>query len=300
MLTLKMGTRGSPLALAQSGQAARKLESLNPGLKVETIVVKTSGDLFGAPPPEVAKTLPQGAKGLWVKEIEQALLDGTIDFAAHSAKDLPAQLASGLSVAAYPEREDPRDALVAREGLTWAGLKAGMKVATSSLRRQLMIEKAVPGIKLIPLRGNVDTRLRKLKEGEFDAMIIAVAGLKRLGRDNVRHEPLDPSVMLPAPAQGSLALEIKSDRNDVAQIVGSLDHAATRLCVEFERGFLAEIGGGCGAPVAAFAKVKGTGVELECFFAVEGSKGKRVKGVCPDPGQRAAFVRDLAAQVRKA
>jgi len=299
MTILKMGTRGSPLALAQSGQAARKLESLNPGLKVETVIVKTSGDLFGAPPPEVAKTLPQGAKGLWVKEIEQALLDGSIDFAAHSAKDLPALLADGLSIAAYPEREDPRDAMVARDGLTWSGLKAGMKVATSSLRRQLMIEKAVPGIQLLPLRGNVDTRLRKLTEGEFDAMIIAVAGLKRLGRDNVRHEPLDPVVMLPAPAQGSLALEIKESRKDIQEIVGRLDHPATRLCVEFERGFLAQIGGGCGAPVAAFAQVKGAGVEMECFFAVEGSKGKRVKGVCPDPGQREAFVRDLAQQVRK-
>ncbi|MDE2144233.1 MAG: hydroxymethylbilane synthase, partial [Elusimicrobia bacterium] len=128
MATLKMGTRGSPLALAQSGLAARALEKLNPGLTVETVVVKTSGDLFGAPSPEVAKTLPQGAKGLWVKEIEQALLDGAIDFAVHSGKDLPATLAGGLSIAAFPEREDPRDAFVARPGLTWASLSAGAKV----------------------------------------------------------------------------------------------------------------------------------------------------------------------------
>lgn len=294
-----MGTRGSPLALAQSGQAARRLEDLNPGLAVETVIVKTSGDLFGAPPPEVAKTLPQGAKGLWVKEIEQALLDGIIDFAAHSAKDLPAVLAPGLSIAAYPEREDPRDAMVAREGLTWKTLKAGMKVATSSLRRQLMISAAVPGVQMLPLRGNVDTRLRKLTEGEFDAMIIAVAGLKRLGRDGVRHEPLDPAVMLPAPAQGSLALEVKTDRRDVAKIVGALDHAATRLCVEFERGFLGEIGGGCGAPVAAFAQVQGGGVAMECFFALEGRPGKRAQGVCADPKRREEFVRDLAQQLRK-
>ena len=295
-----MGTRGSPLALAQSGQAARQLESLNPGLKVETVVVKTSGDLFGAPTPEVAKTLPQGAKGFWVKEIEQALLDGAIDFAAHSAKDLPALLADGLSIAAYPEREDPRDALVARAGLTWKGLKAGLKVATSSLRRQLMIERAVPGIQLLPLRGNVDTRLRKLAEGEFDAMIIAVAGLKRLDRDSVGHEPLDPAVMLPAPAQGSLALEIKTGRKDIAEIVGTLDHAPTRLCVEFERGFMGAVGGGCGSPVGAFAQVQGNGVAMECFFAVEGSKGKRAKGVCPDVSRREEFVCDLARQVRKA
>jgi len=294
-----MGTRGSPLALAQSSQAARALEGLNPGLTVETVVIKTSGDLFGAPSPEVAKTLPQGAKGLWVKEIEQALLDGAIDFAAHSAKDLPALLAGGLSVAAYPEREDPRDALVAKPGLTWAGLKPGMRIATSSLRRQLLLAAAKPGLTLLPLRGNVDTRLRKLADGEYDAMVIAVAGLKRLGRGATPHEPLDPAVMLPAPAQGALALEIRSDRRDVAKTVGTLDHAPTRLCVEFERAFLGEVGGGCGAPVAAHARLQSGGVLLEAYFALEGeTSGKRVAGLCADPGRREAFARDLAAQAK--
>lgn len=299
MTALRMGTRGSPLALAQSGQAARELERLNPGLTVETVVVKTSGDLFGAPSPEVAKTLPQGAKGLWVKEIEVALLDGSIDFAAHSAKDLPALLAGGLSIAAYPEREDPRDAFVARPGLTWAALGAGAKVATSSLRRHLMIDAAKPGVTLLPLRGNVDTRLRKLADGEYDAMVIAVAGLKRLGRGDVPHEPLDPKIMLPAPAQGALALEIRSDRRDVAKIVGILDHEATRRCVEFERAFLGAVGGGCGSPVGAFARLQSGGVLLEVFFAGEGEKtGKRVAGLCGDPSRREAFVSDLAAQAK--
>jgi hydroxymethylbilane synthase len=298
MAVLKMGTRGSPLALAQSGQAARALAALHPGLTVETVVIKTSGDLFGAPPPEVAKTLPQGAKGLWVKEIEQALIDGTIDFAAHSAKDLPALLAPGLTVAAYPEREDPRDALVARPGLTWEILAAGMKVATSSLRRSLMIADAKPGVTTVPLRGNVDTRLRKLKEGEFDAMVIAVAGLKRLGRTE-KHEPLDPSVMLPAPAQGALALEARADRGDVIALVGALDDPSTRLCVEFERAFLGAVGGGCGAPVAAHARRRSGGVFLEAFFAGEGeAAGKRVAGLCADRGRREAFIRDLAAQAK--
>lgn len=294
-----MGTRGSALALAQSSQAARALESLNPGLTVETVVIKTSGDLFGAPPPEVAKTLPQGAKGLWVKEIEQALLDGTVDFAAHSSKDLPALLAAGLSIGAYPEREDPRDAFVARPGLTWAALEPGARVATSSLRRRLMLAAAKPGVLSVGLRGNVDTRLRKLAEGEFDAMVIAVAGLKRLGRGAVPHEPLDPGVMLPSPAQGALALEIRSDRRDVAGIVGTLDHEPTRRCVEFERAFLAEVGGGCGAPVAAFARLQSGGVLLEGFFAHDGEEaGKRVAGLCGDPSRRESFVRDLAAQAK--
>lgn len=294
-----MGTRGSALALAQSSAAARALETLTPGLTVETVVIKTTGDMFGAPSPEVAKTLPQGAKGLWIKELEEALLDGRVDFAAHSCKDLPALLAAGLSIAAYPEREDPRDAFVARPGLTWASLAAGAKVATSSLRRHLMIGEAKPGVNLLPLRGNVDTRLRKLADGEFDAMVIAVAGIKRLGRTDIKYEPLDAALLLPAPAQGALALEVRSDRRDVAATVAKLDHSPTRTCVEFERAFLGAVEGGCGSPVGAFARLQSGGVLFEGFFAHEGEKtGKRVAGLCSDPARREAFIRDLAAQAK--
>jgi len=294
-----MGTRGSALALAQSSMTARALEKLHPGLTVETVVIKTTGDMFGAPPPEIAKTLPQGAKGLWIKELEEALLDGRVDFAVHSGKDLPALLAAGLSIAAWPEREDPRDAFVARPGLDWKELKAGMKVATSSLRRELMLNAAKPGIQNLPLRGNVDTRLRKLADGEFDAMVIAVAGIKRLGRLDVLHEPLDVKFMLPSPAQGALALEVKSSRHDIAKLVAKLDHQATRRCVEFERAFLAAVGGGCGSPVAAYGQLRGDGVLLEAFFAHDGAKtGKRVAGLCSDVARREPFVMDLAAQAK--
>lgn len=293
-----MGTRGSALALAQSGQAARALEKLTPGLRVETVVIKTSGDLFGAPPPEKAKLLPQGAKGLWVKELEEALLDGRIDFAAHSAKDLPASLLGGLSIAAYPEREDPRDCVVGRK---WAELKAGDKVATSSLRRAMMAAQAKPGIEVVPLRGNLDTRLRKLAEGEFDAMICAAAGLRRLGRADAATETLDPKIMLPSPAQGALALEIRSDRSDVDALVEKLDHFATRVCVEFERAFLAGVGGGCGSPVGAYARLQSGGVVMEGFYAREGEKkGKRVAGHCEDPSKRDSFVAELVAQATSA
>ena len=294
-----MGTRGSALALAQSSQAARALEKLNPGLTVETVVIKTSGDQFGAPSLEVAKTLPQGAKGLWIKELEEALLDGRVDFAAHSTKDLPALLAAGLSIAAYPEREDPRDAFVARPGLTWESIAVGAKVATSSVRRHLMLSAAKPGITLLPLRGNVDTRLRKLAEGEFDAMVIAAAGIKRLGRGDIKYEPLDTSIMLPAPGQGALALEVRSDRQDVASIVAKLDHDATRICVEFERAFLGAVEGGCGSPVGAYARLQSGGVLFEGYFAHEGEKaGKRVAALCGFPDRREAFIRDLAAQAK--
>ncbi len=293
-----MGTRGSALALAQSGQAARALEKLNPGLTVETVVIKTSGDLFGAPPPEKAKLLPQGAKGLWVKELEEALLDGRIDFAAHSAKDLPAALLAGLSVAAYPEREDPRDCVV---GKSWKELSSGSRVATSSLRRSLMVSAAVPGAVLVPLRGNLDTRLKKLADGEFDAMICAAAGLRRLGRADAAGQTIDPGVMLPSPAQGALALEIRSDRKEIARFLEPLDHWATRVCVEFERAFLAGVGGGCGSPVGAYARLQSGGVVMEGFYAREGEKkGKRVAGHCQDPMNRDAFVADLVAQATSA
>ena len=289
-----MGTRGSALALAQSSQAARALEKLNPGLTVETVVIKTTGDLFGAPPPAQAKLLPQGAKGLWVKELEEALIDGRVDFAAHSAKDLPANLLGGLTIAAYPEREDPRDCVV---GLPWGKLTKGSRVATSSLRRSLMVSAAIPGAVLLPLRGNLDTRLRKLAEGEFDAMIAAVAGLKRLGRGDAAKEPIDPAVMLPSPAQGALALEIRSDRKDISAIVATLDHAPTRTCVEFERAFLGAVGGGCGSPVGAYARLQSGGVLFVGWYAHEGeTAGKRVTGLCGDAGRREAFIADLAAQ----
>ncbi|MEK7232461.1 MAG: hydroxymethylbilane synthase [Elusimicrobiota bacterium] len=299
MATLKMGTRGSPLAIAQSDMAARALEKLNPGLTVETVIIKTTGDTFGAPSSAIAKTLPQGAKGLWIKELEEALLDGRVDFAAHSCKDLPALLAEGLSIAAYPEREDPRDAFVSRSGLDWAGIKAGIRIATSSLRRQLMLTAAKPGVVILPLRGNVDTRLRKLAQGEYDAMVIAVAGLKRLSRTDILYEPMDVKVMLPAPAQGALALEVKTDRRDVAKIVAELDHQTTRRGVEFERAFLGAVGGGCGSPVGAYAQLRGDGVLLEGFYAHEGeTAGRRVAGLCSDVARREPFVADLAAQAK--
>jgi hydroxymethylbilane synthase len=298
MPELIMATRGSALALAQSGQIARELESRRPGLTVRTLVVKTSGDLFGAPSPEKARELPQGAKGLWVKEIEAALLDGRADFAVHSGKDLPAELARGLTIAAYPTREDPRDVLVARGGLRWGALGAGHRVATSSLRRRLMITALKPGVIVEPLRGNVDTRLRKLAEGEFDAMVIAAAGLNRLGRADVVRQAIDPTELLPAPAQGALALEARKDRSDVREILSAVDDAPTRLCVEFERAFLAAVGGGCGSPVGAYAVAENGGVRLEAYYAAEGSAGgKRVGGVCADPASRDAFIRHLAETV---
>ncbi len=300
MTLLKMGTRGSPLALAQSGLMAAALERAHPGLKVETVVIKTSGDLFGAPSPEKAKLLPQGAKGLWVKEIEDALLQGALDFACHSAKDLPATMTPGLAIGAYPAREDARDALACRAGLRWETLPRGARVGTSSLRRQHLLAAARPDLAFVTLRGNVDTRLRKLAEGEADAVALAVAGLKRLGRADAAHEPLDPSVVIPAPAQGALALQVRADRGEAARLVSALDHAATRVAsaqIAFTQLALAaqrlrRAGRRARAP-------SGRRPRFEAYFAADGERaGRRVAGVLRDGEDAAAFARVMAEEAR--
>lgn len=294
-----MGTRGSALALAQSGQAAENLKKLHPGLEVETVVIKTSGDLFGQVPPREARALAQGVKGLFVKEIEEALSAGKVDFAVHSAKDLPADLAPGLEIAAYPEREDPRDCLIGAGGLTWAALKAGQRAATSSLRRRVQLSMAKPGVELLPMRGNVDTRLRKLKEGACDALVLAMAGVKRLGL-KVAAEPIPAQVMVPSPAQGALALEVRADKAEVRRLVAALDHAATRAEVEVERLFLKAAGGGCSTPVGALARALGRGARFWAFWAEpDGARAKRLEAVLDDRAEAESFVRELAARIKR-
>lgn len=289
-----MGTRGSALALAQSGQVASLLKQKTPGLEVETVVIKTSGDLFATQPPKEI-----GTKGLFVKEIEEALSRGEIDFAVHSAKDMPARLAEGLIVAAYPRREDPRDVFIGREGLSWSGLKEGHCVATSSLRRKVQLLAAKPGAAVVPLRGNVDTRLRKLKEGEFDGLMLALAGLRRLGRQGVVHEPISVDEVVPAPAQGALALECRADREDVARLLGVVDDAPTRLEVELERGILERLGGGCQTPLGVLARASGETARVSVFWSREdGSGAVRLMETCESPGRGEAFMARLVEKIR--
>lgn len=297
-MKLKMGTRGSALALAQSGWAARELERLNPGLRVETVVIKTSGDLFGTVPPKEAQALTGSTKGLFVKEIEEALSAGSVDFAVHSAKDMPAQLMPGLAVAAYPVREDPRDVFIGRDGLRWADIPAGARVATSSLRRKYQLLRHAPKTEVVPLRGNVDTRIRKLASGACDGLVLAAAGLRRLGRSDVKAEVIDFEHMLPAPGQGALALEVK-DGSAAEGLVRRLDDAATRRAVELERAFLAAVGGGCSTPLAALARPSGSGLDLSVFWAREdGSGAVRLSEVCRDLSRMSEFATALAARLK--
>jgi len=298
-MKLRMATRGSALALAQSGAMAAALVRRHPGLEVETVRIQTSGDRFSSQTPQQARGLAQGTKGLFVKEIEEALADGRADFAVHSAKDLPAELLAGLVIAAYPEREDPRDAFIGRGGLTWAQAGPGTRIGTSSLRRQVQLLAAKPGLVLAPMRGNVDTRLRKLEAGLCDGLVLALAGLRRLGRTDIIHEPLPEEVVLPAPGQGALALEARADRSEVLGLLAGLDHGPTRLEVEIERAVLKELGGGCSVPLAARAKAREAEAELSVFFSEpDGSRALRLSSVCRDLAGREAFARDLVAQVR--
>lgn len=295
-----MGTRGSALALAQSAMLARLLEKATPGLTVETVIIKTSGDIFSAQSPAQARVLADGTKGLFVKEIEEALLRREVDFAVHSGKDLPGALADGLVIAAYPEREDPRDAYIGRGGSSWADAAPGHKIATSSLRRKIQILRAKPGVDIVPMRGNVDTRLRKLEEGVCDGLVIALAGLRRLGRADVPHEPIGDDLVLPAPAQGALAVEACADRPEILERLRVLDNARTRLEVEFERSFLRTIGGGCSTPLGALARAQGSGVNLTVFWSKEDGGGAvRLSQTCGDIGRRDAFTRALAEQIKR-
>jgi hydroxymethylbilane synthase len=299
-MKLKMGTRGSPLALAQSGLVARALEKLNPGTSVETVVIKTSGDAFQTQPAGAERGVPQGAKGLFVKEIEEALLEDKIDFAVHSGKDLPADLAPGLEIAAYPQREDARDVFIGRDGLQFAALKPGHKVATSSLRRAIQLKRVRPGVETVPMRGNVDTRIKKLEAGECDGLLLAAAGLKRLGKLAEGQEYVEPDVIVPAPAQGALAVEIRSGRPEISAAVAKLDHAATRRAVECERSFMAAAGGGCATPLGAWARETPSGLTLSVFWSREdGSGAVNLSLSAPAGSEPARFGKFAAAALKK-
>ena len=294
-MTLKMGTRGSPLALAQSGQLARRLEALTPGLKVETVVIKTSGDAFSLARPNEPYAPEGGAKGLFVKEIEDALLAGTIDFAVHSGKDLPAELADGCVIAAYPAREEARDAFVGKGGGRLADLKPGARVATSSLRRQLQLKAARPDLVFVAMRGNVDTRLRKMEEGSCDGLLLAEAGLRRLGRSDVKREVLSADLIVPAPVQGALAVETRTAPCAALDILAAIDDPDTRLCAEFEREVLIAVAGGCSTPLGVHASPDET---VHAYFAdADGSRAKRIRRKCRLDAEHA---RTLAAELRGA
>lgn len=269
---LTIGTRGSALALAQTELVRRALLAAQPGLEVAVRTITTRGDVVLDRPLAAI-----GGKGLFVVEIEAALRRGEIDLAVHSAKDLPARLPADLLLAAFPERADPRDALVTRSGARLAELPPGARVGTSSLRRACQLRRLRPDLVYLELRGNVDTRLRKLRAGQYDAIVLAAAGLARLGRLDEATEILDPADVLPAPGQGALALETRADDPATRRLVAPLDHGPTRLAVTAERAFLARIEAGCDVPVAAWARQEGEALALSGLIGARDGRTVRAE-----------------------
>jgi hydroxymethylbilane synthase len=254
---LTIGSRGSQLALWQARWIQARIQSF--GLETRLEIIHTTGDKIT----DVALS-KVGTKGLFTKEIEEALLSGTIDLAVHSLKDMPTDLPEGLTLAAIPEREDPRDALVGR-GL--AALAQQARVGTSSLRRAAQLRAMRPDLQIENIRGNLDTRLRKLDAGQYDAIVLASAGLRRLGWENRITELLDPEVMCPAVGQGALAVETRADGGAAQEIAKRLEHRDTRIAVTAERAVLAALGGGCQVPIGAYATV-GQGSRLVQLQAI--------------------------------
>jgi hydroxymethylbilane synthase len=248
-MTLRLGTRASLLARTQSGHVAELIRS-RMGDDVELVDVSTEGDV------STASLASFGGTGVFVSALRDALLRGDVDVAVHSLKDLPTTPQDGIALAAIPTREDPRDAIVARDGLTLGELPVGSRVGTGSPRRAAQLRALGLGLEIVDIRGNVDTRLRKVASGEYDAVVLARSGLARLGRDDEITETLDPLQMLPAPGQGALAIECRSaDADLVARLFAALDDPHTRAAVEAERTLLATLEAGCAAPVGALADV---------------------------------------------
>jgi len=257
---LRLGTRGSRLALVQAEEVAAPLRAR--GIEVEIAVIRTSGDRLAQ-----AALADFGGKALFVKEIEDALLEGRVDLAVHSLKDVPGRLPAGLCLAAFPPRADAADALVTRDGRTLAELPAGAAVGTSSLRRQVLLHARRPDVRGEPIRGNVDTRLRKLEDGQYDALILAAAGLARLGLDLPGARRLAVEEFMPAVGQGTIAVEARAADRDTLAILSAVDHTDTRVEAEAERAFVERLDASCHAPVAGHAQLAGGALSVTGMVA---------------------------------
>jgi hydroxymethylbilane synthase len=255
---LRIGTRGSPLALAMTAEVVKMLRERHPELAtggaIETVVITTTGDRV-----QDRRLEAIGGKGLFTKEIDEALLEGRVDLAVNSAKDMPTKLPPGLVLAATPRREDPRDAFVSLKAKDLANLPKGASIGTASLRRQAQVLNRRPDLKVVLFRGNVETRLRKLAAGEADATLLALAGLKRLGREDAATALVPTDDILPAVGQGAMGLTSRADDKHVRDLLSPLDHRGTFLAVTLERALLAELDGSCHTPIAALAEPDGAG-----------------------------------------
>ena len=271
MKPLRIATRGSALALWQANHIRERLAQLH-GIESELIRIRTSGDHFQSA--SVAQVSEQtGTKGIFIKELEEALLAGAADLAVHSMKDVPTENPAGLIFPAITQREDVRDCLISRDGAKLKDLQSGARMGTSSLRRQSQLRHYRPDLELLDLRGNVDTRLRKIAAGEFDAIVLATAGVNRLGSSDKITEILSTEIMLPAVGQGALGIETRADDRDTVRLIAALDDPESHAAVTAERALLRELEGGCQLPLGAWARRENGELRLEaCVFSADGKE----------------------------
>jgi len=297
---LRIGTRGSALGLWQANAVADAMKRLH-GIETELVQIRTSGDrLQSASVAQIHEQIGSeaGTKGIFIKEIEEALLAATIDLAVHSMKDVPTETPPGLVFAAITRREDPRDCLISRAGGTLKTLVDGARVGTSSLRRQAQLRHHRPDLDVADLRGNVDTRLKKLDSGEFDAVVLAKAGIDRLGLTSRVTEVFDEDVMLPAVGQGALGVETRADDRRTFELVAACSHDETRTCVTAERALLEALQGGCQVPLGALGSLRGGELHLEAaIFSVTGSEYVRCSENGPVEQAREIGLRLAAALI---
>ena len=261
---IKVGTRGSNLALTQTGHVIDALSQANPSIDFEIVTIKTTGDH------DRWKTQMPLKVGVFVRELESALLDNRIDIAVHSLKDMPSSLTTELVIAAVPEREDPRDALISRKGILLEDLPSGSRIATGSIRRQALVKSMRPDLTVEPVRGNVETRLEKLRQTDGpDAVILATAGLNRLGLQDQISQHLSCMKFVAAVGQGALAVETRADDDFTTNLAAKIDHIETRQAITAERAFLQVIGGGCSSSVSAHAKITKQHIEISAFASTQ-------------------------------
>ena len=269
-MKLVVGTRGSNLALVQTNWVVDQLKKANPGVEFEVKIIKTKGDLI--------KDLPLdkiGDKGLFVKEIEKSLLDGEIDMAVHSMKDMPSYLPEGLKFAHSPKREDPRDALIFKAGYkSLDDLPQGARIGTGSKRRKYQLLKHRPDLEIVPIRGNIETRIKKIETEKLDGVVLAASGLRRAGLDDKIDYYIPTDIMLPAPAQGILALEIREDDKETEKIIDSIKDDITKIQIDAERGFLIGVNGSCHIPMGAYCEIEGEKITLTGLYG--DGEGKKI------------------------
>lgn len=269
-MKLVVGTRGSNLALVQTNWVVDQLKKANPGVEFEVKIIKTKGDLI--------KDLPLdkiGDKGLFVKEIEKSLLDGEIDMAVHSMKDMPSYLPEGLKFAHSPKREDPRDALIFKKGYkSIEDLPKGARIGTGSKRRKYQLLKHRPDLEIVPIRGNIETRIKKIETENLDGVVLAASGLRRAGLDDKIDYYIPTDIMLPAPAQGILALEIREDDKETEKIIDSIKDDITKIQIDAERGFLIGVNGSCHIPMGAYCEIEGEKITLTGLYG--DGEGKKI------------------------